>query len=232
MAGRTYLLVPGAGGNGWIWHLVAERLRAGGHQAITVDLPGADERAGLSGYAEVIVESAGKEGIDGDFGGELVVVAHSMGGLSAPLAVDRLPVSRIVLVNAMIPAPGETGGDWWGNTGQEEARRSADRAGGRDPDGPFDLGVYFFHDVPADLAAYALAHDQPQSETPFAMPWPLAAWPDVPTRVLAGADERFFPVEFQERVARERLGLGVERLPGGHLMPLSRPDELTKALLS
>jgi pimeloyl-ACP methyl ester carboxylesterase len=65
----------------------------------------------------------------------------------------------------------------------------------------------------------------------FAQPWPLAAWPDVPTRFLQGRDDRFFPLEFQRRLARERLGLDVEELPGGHLIALSRPRELADALL-
>jgi pimeloyl-ACP methyl ester carboxylesterase len=57
------------------------------------------------------------------------------------------------------------------------------------------------------------------------------AWPDVPIRVVAGADDRFFPVEFQRRVARERLGIEADVLPGGHLAAVSRPDELAAYLL-
>ena len=72
---------------------------------------------------------------------------------------------------------------------------------------------------------------QTESGTPFAEPWPLAAWPDVPTRVLAGRDDRFFPLDFQRRVARERLGLPVEEVPGGHLAALGHPVELVDRLL-
>lgn len=61
----------------------------------------------------------------------------------------RLPVERLVLLNAMIPAPGESGHDWWVNTGQDAARRELDPLEGRSPDAPFDPLVYFFHDVPA-----------------------------------------------------------------------------------
>jgi pimeloyl-ACP methyl ester carboxylesterase len=61
-------------------------------------------------------------------------------------------------------------------------------------------------------------------------PWPLAAWPKVPTRVLAARDDRFFPLEFQRRVARERLGVTPDEMPGGHLVALSQPTELTDRL--
>jgi pimeloyl-ACP methyl ester carboxylesterase len=64
-------------------------------------------------------------------------------------------------------------------------------------------------------------------ETSFA----LERWPDAPTTVLAGRDDRFFPYEFQRRLARERLDLEVEPLPGGHLLALSQPDALVARLL-
>ena len=71
-----------------------------------------------------------------------------------------------------------------------------------------------------------------QSGRPFEDPWPLSHWPDVPTRVVAGRDDRFFPIEFQRRVAEERLGLPVDEVPGGHLVALSRPSELADLLES
>jgi hypothetical protein len=43
---------------------------------------------------------------------------------------------------------------------------------------------------------------------------------------LQGRDDRFFPLEFQRRVARDRLGISVDDMPGGHLLALSRPIEL------
>jgi hypothetical protein len=59
----------------------------------------------------------------------------------------QAPVSLLVLVNAMIPTPGETPGDWWTNTGQPQARRDKDVRDGRPADAGFDLLTYFFHDV-------------------------------------------------------------------------------------
>jgi hypothetical protein len=54
---------------------------------------------------------------------------------------------------------------------------------GRDPDAPFDVMTVFMHDVPPDVVAEALARGEPrQSDTPFGEPWPLDAWPDVPSR--------------------------------------------------
>ncbi len=60
--------------------------------------------------------------------------------------------------------------------------------------------------------------------------WPLDSWPDVPTRVLVGRDERIFPASFQRRVARDRLGIDADEVDGGHLAMLSRPREVAEHL--
>ncbi|MGZ5379452.1 MAG: hypothetical protein ACXWD8_16020 [Mycobacterium sp.] len=61
----------------------------------------------------------------------------------------------------------------------------------------FDPIEDFFHDVPAAVRDEALRQPEPQqSDTPFDRPWPLHNWPDVPTRVIAGSDDRLFPLEF------------------------------------
>jgi pimeloyl-ACP methyl ester carboxylesterase len=218
----TFVLVPGAGGQAWYWHRLVPELARRGHGAVAVDLPAGDETAGLAAYADAVVIAAGRRS-------PLVVVGQSMGGLTAPLVCARLPVELLVLVNAMIPLPGETGGDWWTVTGQRDARAAYwEREGiAGDPD---DDTVMYFHDVPADVTAAALQQPFAQSGRPFADPWPLPAWPDVPTRVLAGREDRLFPAEFQRRVSADRLGLSVDEVPGCHLAPLSRPVELADRL--
>ena len=222
----TFILVPGAGGDSWYWHRVMPLLTAAGHQAMAVELPAADGSAGLPEYAEAIESVAG--GHD-----DITLVAQSLGGLSAPLVAARRPVRELVLVNAMIPAPGETGGDWWTNTDQGAARAAKAERDGRVPGDDFDVEAEFLHDVPQEIVAEAFRRGDPQqSGRPFADPWPLKSWPDVPTRVVAGADDRFFPLEFQRRVAAERLGLDVDVLPGGHCIALSQPAALTAYLLT
>ncbi len=217
----TFVLVPGAGGDSFYWHRLVAELERRGHRAVAVDLPSGDDTAGLAAYADAVVTAA-------DGAAPVVVVAQSMGGLTAPLVCGRLPVALLVLVNAMGPRPGETGGDWWTVTGHELAR--AEHAGREGRGGPPDDVADFFHDVPADVAAAAQEQPFEQSARPFEDPWPLTSWPDVPTRVIAGRDDRFFPVEFQRRVAAERLGLEVDEVPGGHLVALSRPAELADRL--
>jgi hypothetical protein len=219
-----YALIPGADGRAWYWHRVVPELRALGHEAIAVDLP-ADEDAGLAYCADSVVEQLGPAP------GRLVVVAQSLAGFIAPMLCERVAVEELILVNAMIPAPGETAGQWWANTGQPQARGEQAVRDGRDPDAEFDALADFFHDVPREVTAEALsAAPGGPSQALFADPWPLGSWPQVRTRVLQGRDDRFFPLDFQRRIAAERLGLPVEELPGGHLIALSRPSSLTTAI--
>ncbi|MYV97487.1 alpha/beta fold hydrolase, partial [Streptomyces sp. SID3343] len=58
MTDAVYVLVPGAGGGTWYWHVVEAELRSRGRDVVSVDLPGEDESAGLPEYADLIVEAA------------------------------------------------------------------------------------------------------------------------------------------------------------------------------
>jgi pimeloyl-ACP methyl ester carboxylesterase len=219
----TFVLIPGAGGEAWYWHRLVAELERRGRAAVAVDLPAGDDAAGLDSYVDAVVDAVAAV-VD-----RPVVVGQSMGGLVAPIVCTRLPARLLVLVNAMVPRPGETGAQWWAATGQEAARAELAAREGRSA--AFDPLVDFLHDVPAEVVAETLRRGEPaQSGRPFADPWPLDRWPDVPTRVVVGRDDRFFPPGFQRRVARERLGCDVDVIPGGHCNALSRPRELADRL--
>lgn len=218
----TFVLIPGAGGAAWYWHLVVARLQGAGHEALAIDLPGDDDDAGLPEYTDQVVDAIG----DRD---DVVLVAQSLGGFTAPLVAARVTVRALVLVNAMVPLPGETPGAWWGDTGWRRARETAAEEHGYATE--FDLAVYFLHDVPPDVAAAGAPHQRPEADAAFASVCDFAAWPSVPIRVVAGADDRFFPVAFQQTLAHERLDLEADVLPGGHLLALSQPAELSAYLL-
>jgi pimeloyl-ACP methyl ester carboxylesterase len=224
----SFILIPGAGGSAWYWHLVAPKLQERGHEAVPVELPAADDRAGLPQYAATIVSAIGNRDPR-----RVVLVAQSLAGFTLPLVCKKVRVAMLLLVNAMIPKPGESPGEWWENTGHGEAKRQQNVRDGRRADAPFDLLVDFFHDVPQPVVDNAWAQGEPrQSETVFGSRCTFTAWPAVPTRVLVGRDDRFFPAEFQRRVARERLGITADEIVGGHLLALSQPAELSTRLIA
>jgi pimeloyl-ACP methyl ester carboxylesterase len=219
----TFVLVPGAGGAAWYWHRVVPLLENAGHSATGVDLPADDERAGLSTYADRVVEAIASRT-------DVVLVGQSLGGFTLPLACARAHVTMLVFVNAMIPLPGEKVGDWWGATGSEKARSAAARRGGYGEE--FDELTYFLHDVPPELMEQGKPYQRTQADSIFEEVCRFERWPAVPVHVVAGKDDRFFPLAFQQRIARERLNARVDEVAGGHLVALSNPSGLVARLLA
>ena len=77
------------------------------------------------------------------------------------------------------------------------------------------------HDVPPEVVAEAFAGGEPrQSDTPFAEPWPLEAWPSVPSRVLAGTGGPLLPW----RLGSKRAATGDKRI--GRLKRVFEPFAL------
>jgi pimeloyl-ACP methyl ester carboxylesterase len=217
----TFVFIPGAGGVAWYWHRVVPLLEEAGHEAIAVDLPGDDAHAGLSAYADRVLDAIGTR--------HVALIAQSLGAFTAPLVCARVRVRMLVFVNAMIPVPGETAGEWWDNTGSIAARIAAAQRDGYSTD--FDLATYFLHDVPPEVIEHGEAHERPEADIVFGDRCRFDAWPAVPIHVIAGRDDRFFPIDFQRRVAEERLHLTVDELAGGHLLALSNPRGLADQLV-
>ena len=211
----TYVLIHGAGDVGWYWHLLEDELRARGHDTVAPDLPCEDDAAGLPEYADAVLDAIGDRQ-------HLVIVGQSLGGFTAPLVCDQVAADLLVLVAPMIPTPGDSPVSYWTSTGYDRENRA-------DYDDPVEI---FYHDVPPDLAAEALSKGRTQSDARMGEPWPLAAWPLVPTRVLLCRDDRLMPARFVRRVARERLGITPDEIDGGHCPALSRPNVLADTLES
>jgi pimeloyl-ACP methyl ester carboxylesterase len=204
------------------WHRVERLLEEANQEPIPIDLPGDDAGASLSDYADIVVRAIGKRA-------NVILVAQSLGGFTAPLVCARAAIRMLVFVNAMIPLPGETAGAWWGNTDAAPARIAAARSGGYNTE--FDLQTYFLHDVSDAVLRAGPARQREQTDAIFRYPCVFERWPQIPIHVIASAEDRFFPLEFQRRVARERLNKDVQAVPGGHLVALSHPEELVDLLL-
>ncbi len=214
-----FVLIPGAGGAGWIFSRVVPLLDAAGHTAVALDLPADDSAAGLPEYVELVLAACAYEE-------DVVIAAQSLGGFTGVVAADRLVQAHrsprsLVLLNAMIPIPGETPGAWWEAVGQAEAMAAAAAEGGWGSE--VTAEAYFLHDLDPAVAAEGEAHQRPEADVVFGSVCDVESWPPVPTRALAGADDRFFPVGLQQRLARDRVGVEAEVLPGGHLLSLPSP---------
>jgi pimeloyl-ACP methyl ester carboxylesterase len=207
----TFVLIHGGNSTGWDWHLVTPVLRDLGHEVIPVDLPIEDPANGVGEYADAVVEAcAGRP--------NLVVVAHSWGGLVAPIVASRIDTALLVFVTAMVPLPGEAPNDWWAASGFSDLAPSESE---EDP---------FYNGVPAELAEECTARGREQTGERDGEPSPLKAWPDVPTRFLLCRDDRFFRPEFMRAMVNDRLGIVPDEIDGGHMIALARPRELAERL--
>ncbi len=206
----TYALIHGAGDSGFHWHLLEPELRRRGHEVIAMDLPCEDESAGLAEYADTAAAAIGARA-------PVTVVAQSFGAFTAPLLCDQVPVELIVLIAGMVPLPGERGDDWPADTGYPG------------PEGSGEIEI-FYEDVPEPVARAASARGRRQADAPGKEPWPLEAWPQVPTRYLLCSRDRMFPPQWMREVVRERLGIEPDEIDSGHCPALSRPHELAVRL--
>ena len=216
-----FVLIHGAGDSGWYWHLVEAELRARGHDTVAPDVP--VDGSTLLECADSVAEAVANPAAP------VAVVGQSFGGFIAPLVADRLPTDLLVFVAGMVPTPGEPPDDWWENTGygpavSEQAAIDGGLTGNEDP------FVTFFHDVPRPVAEEAMRRGRDGSISGLDEPWPLDAWPAVPTRYVLCTEDRFFPAAFSRRLVDERLGIVPDEIEAGHCVALSRPVELADLL--
>jgi len=220
----TFVLIPGAGTEPQVYAATLDELGGRGHRALAPPLPLDDADAHPSDHAAAVVRATPARD-------DIVVVAQSLGAFAGPLVADRVDAALLILLAPMVPAPGETAGEWWDNTRHADAIAGLiARHGPMSRWGEEAMREVFLHDVDPRVAQAAARFTGAPGRGMFTEPWPLAAWPDVPTRVLCPREDRLFPRDFQARVVADRLALEIDEISGGHLPMLSRPSELAQRL--
>lgn len=221
------VLVHGSFHGAWCWERLIPALEAYGHRAIAVDLPISEPGLGADAYARVVSEAIDR--LDG--GSPPAIVGHSMAGLVVPLVAARRAIDRLIFLAAFLAQPGRSAND------QRQAEpidglvppTTAEWADlGRDvwQIGPTTATELFFHDAPADVAAWASSRLRPQCYQVIGEPSPLEAWPAVPSSYIVCRDDRAMNPEWGRQAAVERLGMPAIEIDGGHSPFLTRPEEL------
>ena len=226
----TFGLVHGAYHGAWCWEPLAARLRAQGHDVLTVDLPTEDPQAGAAEYAAVAMEAFASAPDD------LVLVGHSLAGLTIPVIAERRPVGRLVFLCAMIPRPGRSYDEVLAEEPDTIAPLPSEGASAG-PDGevrwePEVGAVVFFADCPADMANWAAHQLRGQCWKVTREPSPLTAWPAVPRTSIIGKHDAVITPAWSRRVTPSVLGVVPIELDCGHAPFLSAPDELARTLIA
>ncbi len=225
----TYGLIHGAFHGAWCWERLGSELVARGHDALTVDLPCDDPEAGAAEYAAACLDAFARADDD------LVLVAHSLGGLTAPLVAQARPASRIVYLCAMLPRPGRIHDDI---TAQESDMVLAPPVEGVTVDdqgvvrwSPEAAAAWFFADCTADDAAWAASQLRGQAWTITREMTPLDTWPPVPATYILGREDPVINPAWSRRVVPEVLGVAPVEIPGGHSPFLAVPAALADLLV-
>jgi hypothetical protein len=225
----TFGLVHGAWHGGWCWQYLIPELEARGHRAVAMDLPTDDPQAGAERYAATVLHALDC------FDEDVVLVGHSLAGLTIPVVASLRPVRHLVYLCAIIPRPGAA----WDDVAAEQP------ASGRHyrssipalhhPDGsvscPEERAVeLFYHDCPSELARWAARLLRRQNWRVSQEITPLAAFPDVPASSILCEADRVVDPTWSRAAAQRVLGVQPIELQGGHSPFLAQPARLADVL--
>jgi pimeloyl-ACP methyl ester carboxylesterase len=225
----TFALVHGGQQGAWVFDLLRGELDAKGFGSIAVELPASDTTAGTARYAEIITSALST------VAGDVVLLGHSMGGLTIPLVALQRPISRLVFLCAAYPEPGRSHFDVRSNQPGESVAAGPQSAWATPGDSHMlsrDLARdLFFHDCPPPLQEWALDRLRPQARRPMTEVTPLTRWPNTPRTLIIASEDRCIPRESAISTARRLFGEAPIEVPGGHCPSLSRPALLASMLV-
>lgn len=222
-----FVLVHGAYHGAWCWDQLRAELEHGGHSSTAVDLPCDDPDAGAERYVDEILHVIPKQA------GSVVMVGHSLAGLTLPIAASRTRTAMTIYLCAILPVPGLSFDSQRADmsTGFAPSIPAVDHADGS-ASWPEEGAVeVFFHDCPADVAIAAARRLRRQYWKVTQEVTPLREWPAAPAAYVLCTDDRMVSRAYAGRAARLQLGVDPIELPGGHSPFLSRPRELAQVLV-
>lgn len=224
----TFALVHGAWHGAWCWDALTAELAARGHTSVAVDLPCDDVDAGLEAYAATVLEALVAVGDD------VVLVGHSLGGITIPIVASRRPVARLVFLCALIPRPGRPLSDVFSDNelfppGPSEGTRRDELGRSYWPDPAVAIEAMYADCEPA-AAADAAGRLRPQAAKPSHDHCPLDAWPDTPVTSVVCGDDLMLAPAWLRRASHELLGVDAVELPGSHSPMLAQASRLAEVL--
>jgi pimeloyl-ACP methyl ester carboxylesterase len=226
----NFMLIHGAFQGGWIWKLVAERLRSKGHSVYVPTLDGCAERAmnirsGISTetHAQEVARFLWSEDVK-----NLTLVGASAGGMVmtrvAELQRDR--IERLVFADALALMNGECIRDI---TGSSHHSVVTDLVTGPTREDRFER---FVKDMDQDLAAWAADRSTPHPIGCFNEPVILENfWQKKWNASVIWCKQAGRPGVEHQRRAAEALSAKWFELDTGHFPQLSMPDELSGIIL-
>ncbi|MAG32643.1 MAG: hypothetical protein CL908_17300 [Deltaproteobacteria bacterium] len=222
----AYVLVHGDSHGAWCWDRLVPILRAapGVEAVLAVDLPGHGTREGLIAQDRITHQDY-VDSVVGDIAAadlsQVVLVGHSLAGITIPQVAHRIPerIQHLVYLTTTNPPLGDCVNDSM-----------------KHPLSPISRGIdvteAFCSDLDRETSDWLLGNLGPQPPGPLEAPIEILSGPEpIPaTYVLCEKDEVLLPA-YQLEQAR-RLGIDhILRIDSGHSPFASQPEVLAALLL-
>lgn len=233
-----FVLVHGAFHGAWCWTKLAPELAARGHRAVTFDLPGGGddttplEQITLDGYAARITAEITRQPQP------VILVGHSLGGISVTAAAERVSdrIRLLVYLSAFILRDGQS---LYTLLDPEAPTDSVPPKGSSwdivSSEVPHERAREIFYNGCSDEdVAFALARLKPQANAPRLTRVSLSAarFGRVPRAYVETLDDKAVPIEMQRGMIANSPCEKVLSLPTGHSPFFAAPGKLADALAS
>ena len=220
----TFIFVHGGFGSPAELAPTAPYLESKGHRVVNVDLPSERPDATLEDYVSTVCRAM--EGTSG----RLILVAHSVGGATIPLAAARIAVDHLVFAAAVVPTPGQSIYEAIGPATQTAIMSVSIDNGDGTRSFDFDLLASF---APPDqreaYLAFLRATQRKQGMRAINQPWPGTGIPDIPRSYILCTEDQIIPPE-RQRAFAAALGVTPIEIVSEHSVFAMKPQELAGIL--
>jgi pimeloyl-ACP methyl ester carboxylesterase len=225
----SYVLIHGGGFAASCWDPVVPLLS---DPVLAVDLPGRGSRprplAGITvaDFVDAVVDDIEDRDLD-----DVVLVGHSMAGITMPGVAARIPerLRRLVFVACTVPADGERVVD----TLDPELRPLAEQNATRAEGGKLDeqsAAMLFCNDMDDEQTRWTLDHIVPEAVQVTMEPASLAGLAQpIPRTWIRTLRDVTVPSDRQAMFA-QRVGADLVDIDTGHMVMISAPVALADAL--
>jgi pimeloyl-ACP methyl ester carboxylesterase len=238
---HTFILVHGAWQGSWAWDTIVPRLRAAGHDAIAVDLPGNGFDSTPPQEVSVALYAAHVSRFVDAVRGPVVLVGHSMGGTTVAQACELRPqrIALAIYLCAFLLPDRMSVLEFYGQYLTPEmrgahARVTYDAEGLRSSIDPKSAMEVFYHQADPAVAETAARRLTPQPESGRRSRLRLSSvrFDSVPRVYIEAHDDRSVHLPLQRKMQELTPCAATYVLDSDHAPQLSHPDTLTELFLA